>query len=806
MLALFVSIAMANSSGSPLSIWFDKPAASFQSSLPVGNGRLGGMLFGDPSSDKVVLNEISMWSGRQDDQNRLEAWKNRQHIVDLLKAGKNPEAEAEMNSTFTCDGPGGGAGGPYGCYQVLGELHLDFQDAASPTATYRRELNLDTAVAKITLADGAISQTRELIASNPDQVLVYRLKSNSKAGMTFDVRLTRPERAKVEEDGPNGLCMSGRLSNGAGADGLAYVARLRVVLLGKGSAAFKDGKLSIKDSKEALIFVAAGTDYSGPIQGKHLGKDFAEITKHQIESASHKSWAKLLSAHSKDYQKLFRRVSLDINGNSRSNLPTPARLEAFAKDGDDPALEALYMQFGRYLLISSSREGGLPANLQGLWSEEIQTPWNGDYHLDINVQMNYWLAESTNLSECHLPMTSLIESLVSPGERTAKAYYNAPGWIAHVITNPWAFTAPGESASWGSTCTGSGWLCQHLWEHWVFKQDRSYLKRVYPILKGSAECYLSILTTDPKHGWLVTGPSNSPENAFRLPDGREAHTCLGPTIDEQILRELFGNTSAAAKELGVDSEFAAKLDAARHKLAPTQISPDGRIQEWLEPYEEVEIHHRHTSHLYGLYPGDQITRFGTPDLAEAAKKTLITRGDQSTGWSMAWKICFWARLGDGDHAESLLHRLLNPTGAQGYNMTNGGGTYPNLFDAHPPFQIDGNFGASAGIAEMLMQSNRERPNEPYTISLLPALPSKWKSGSVRGLRARSGAEVSVTWANGKLVTAEIKRVTNAPGAIRLRAPGQVTVTVDGKSIETRAGGKGIIEFELPKGSTAIVNG
>lgn len=806
MLALLSAIALSPRSFSPLSIWFDKPAASFQSSLPVGNGRLGGMLFGDPTSDKVVLNEISMWSGLQEDQNRQTAWKNRQHIIDLLKAGKNPEAEAEMNSTFTCDGPGSAAGGPYGCYQVLGELHVDFNGGTTPSATYRRELNLDTAVAKITLEDGPVIQTRELIASNPDQVLVYRLKSNAKKGMTFDVRLSRPERSKVEEDGPQGLCMSGRLSNGHGGDGLSYAARLRVVLPGTGSAEFKEGKLSITDAKEALIFVSAGTDYAGPIQGKHIGKDFAEITKRQIESASHKSWANLLASHTKDYQRFFHRVSLHIDGSERSQLPTPARLEAFAKDGDDPALEALYMQFGRYLLISSSREGGLPANLQGLWSEEIQTPWNGDYHLDINVQMNYWLAESTNLSECHLPMTSLIESLVSPGERTAKAYYNAPGWIAHVITNPWAFTAPGESASWGSTCTGSGWLCQHLWEHWVYTQDRNYLKRVYPILKGSAECYLSMLTTDPKHGWLVTGPSNSPENAFRLPDGREAHTCLGPTIDEQILRELFGNTAAAAKELGVDSDFAAKLDTARRGLAPTQISPDGRIQEWLEPYEEVEIHHRHTSHLYGLYPGDQITRYGTPDLAEAAKKTLITRGDQSTGWSMAWKICFWARLGDGDHAESLLHRLLNPTGAQGYNMTNGGGTYPNLFDAHPPFQIDGNFGASAGIAEMLMQSNREHPNEPYTISLLPALPSKWKSGNVKGLRARSGAEVNISWADGKLTTASIRRVTTTSGPIRLRTQSPVTVTVDGVPVVQRVEESGVISFELAKGATAVVKG
>jgi alpha-L-fucosidase 2 len=804
MLAVLASIAMAQNR-SPFSIWFDKPAASFQSSIPVGNGRLGGMLFGDPNTDKIVLNEISMWSGQPADQNRKDAWKDRARIVELLKQGKNVEAEALMNATFTCDGPGGQEGGPYGCYQVLGALNLDFKDG-EPFG-YHRELDLKNAIAKVTLGENqnvdSAFETRELIVSAPDQALIYHLSTNVKAGMDFNVSLTRAQRATVEADGPRGLKMSGRLSNGNGGDGLAYIARMRIVLPDGGSVAFEDGHLKIAQATEALIFVTAGTDYSGPIPGKHMGKAFKETTLRQIESASKKSWANLLAAHIADYQKLFNRVSLHIGGNNRQDLPTPQRLEAFWKDGDDPALEALYMQYGRYLLISSSREGGLPANLQGLWAEEIQTPWNGDYHLDINVQMNYWLAESTNLSECHLPLTSLVESLVAPGERTAKAYYNAPGWIAHVITNPWAFTAPGESATWGSTCTGSGWLCEHLWNHWLYSNDRAYLKKVYPILRSSAECFLSLLLVEPKHGWLVTGPSNSPENAFRLPDGHAAHTCLGPTMDEQILRELFENTSSAARELGVDKEFASKLDEARRQLAPNQIGPDGRLQEWLEPYAEVEPHHRHTSHLYGLFPSDQITRFGTPDLAEAARKTLVARGDESTGWSMAWKICFWARLGDGDHAESLLHRLLKPTGAKGYNMTNGGGTYPNLFDAHPPFQIDGNFGATAGIAEMLMQSHRERPGEPFTINLLPALPSKWKSGNVKGLKARNGVEVDIDWTEGRLTTATLRRKTGS-GAIRLRTEQSVAVSIGGKVIPFKTESLGVISFNLPRNETAVL--
>jgi alpha-L-fucosidase 2 len=533
--------------------------------------------------------------------------------------------------------------------------------------------------------------------------------------------------------------------------------------------------LRIENADEVTLYVAAATNYMG-FAGRRSADPLAATTA-DLTKAMTKGYDALLADHIKDHRSWFDRVSLQLGGADAAKAgekTTDQRLNDFAKGQADPALAALYFNYGRYLLIGSSRPGGLPANLQGIWAEEIQTPWNGDWHLDINVQMNYWPALSGNLIELQDPLDALIASLVEPGGKTARAYYNARGWVAHVITNPWGFTSPGEGASWGATTGGSSWLCQHLWSRYEYTLDKDYLAKVYPILKGSALFYLDNLMEEPKNKWLVTGPSNSPENGFIIADGRSAHVCMGPTVDMQQLRDLFGNTARAAEILGKDDELRDKLYATRTKLAPNQIGPDGRLQEWLEPYGETEPTHRHVSHLYGLHPYHEITHQGTPELAEATRKSLERRGDAGTGWSLAWKINLWARLQDGNRAHKLLTMLLNPTTDNGVTHFNGGGagSSKNLFCFHPPFQIDGNFGGAAGIAEMLLQSHPDSgvPGAEPVIRLLPALPSAWPEGEVKGLRARGAVTVDVRWKDSNIVSARL--APEKDGTLTIRHAGR----------------------------------
>lgn len=748
--------------GNKLAYHFNEPARIWEETLPLGNGRLGMMPDGGVGKENILLNEISMWSGSKQNTDNPQAVMSLATIRRLLFEGRNDEAQELMYRTFVCGGAGSGQGQgakvPYGSYQLLGNLVLDYSynDASDSIAAYRRELNLGDAIASTTFRKGKVNYSREAFTSFSGDLGIVHLMADADKALNFTVGMNRPEYYSVSTDGKD-LLMQGQLFDGVDTlemKGIKYQARVRIVLPKGGSLTAGDSSLTVQNASEAILLVSMATSYKN--------EGFEDQIFSLLAESERKDYPTLRKEHINAYRALFDRVDLDLGYSERDNMPIDKRLQAFQADQNDPSLGALYFQFGRYLLISSTRPGSLPPNLQGLWCNTIDTPWNGDYHLNINFQMNHWPAEVTNLSELHLPMIEWTKQQVASGEQTAKVFYNARGWVTHILGNVWEFTAPGEHPSWGATNTSAAWLCEHLFTHYQYTKDKEYLKEVYPVMKGAALFFTDMLVRDPRNNYLVTAPTTSPENGYRMPNGKVVSICAGSTMDNQIVRELFTNTIEAATILGVDTAFCQELADKRSHLMPTTIGKDGRILEWLEPYEEAEPTHRHVSHLYGLYPGNEISVEHTPELAEAARKTLEVRGDKSTGWSMAWKINFWARLHDGDHAYKLLVDLLRPCVEKTTNMVNGGGSYPNLFCAHPPFQIDGNYGGCAGIAEMLVQSQTGR------IELLPALPSAWQTGSFKGLKVQGGGEVSAKWSEGRLTEAGLKAVV--PGTFSIKLP------------------------------------